>query len=99
MKGRCLFMFIIDMIKAVFYAKKVEKWERKTMLADVRKLPTIENTPCESESKTNDVEINPLFKGKEGLALALLLQANGDESKTNDACDLIKALGLIDDYK
>ena len=92
-------MVIIDMIKAIFYAKKVEKWERKTMLADVRKQPVIENMPCESESKTNDVEMNPLFKGKEGLALALLLQANGDESKTNDACDLIKALGLIDDYK
>lgn len=92
-------MFIIDMIKAIFYAKKIEKYERKTMLADVRKQPVIENTPCDCEPESKNVEINPLFKGKEGLALALLLQANGDESKTNDACDLIKALGLIDDYK
>lgn len=92
-------MFIIDMIKAIFYAKKIEKYERKTMLADVRKQSTIENTPCDCETESKNVEINPLFKGKEGLALALLLQANGDESKTNDACDLIKALGLIDDYK
>lgn len=92
-------MFIIDVIKAIFYAKKIEKYERQTMLTDVRKQSTIENTPCDCEPESKNVEINPLFKGKEGLALALLLQANGDESKTNDACDLIKALGLIDDYK
>lgn len=35
---------------------------------------------------------------KEGLALDILVNALGNEESTNKACDLIKALGLVDDY-
>lgn len=36
---------------------------------------------------------------KERLALKLLLDANGDEKAHNEACDIIKALGLIKGYQ
>lgn len=91
-------MFIIDAIKTIFYTRKLIKYEQTCTFGDVSKHSITKDTGDEPKSK-NNVETNPLFKGKEGLALALLLQAQGDESKTNDACDLIKALGLIDNYK
>ena len=34
----------------------------------------------------------------EGLALDILLNALGNEESMNQACDLIKAMGLVDDY-
>ena len=34
----------------------------------------------------------------EGLALDILLNASGNEESMNQACDLIKAMGLVDDY-
>ena len=34
----------------------------------------------------------------EGLALDILLNALGNEESTNQACDLIKEMGLVDDY-
>ena len=34
----------------------------------------------------------------EGLALDILLNALGNEESMNQACDLIKEMGLIDDY-
>ena len=34
----------------------------------------------------------------EGLALDILANALGNEESMNQACDLIKALGLVDDY-
>lgn len=38
-------------------------------------------------------------EAKEGLALLMLLCANGDEEAINKACDIIKAEGLVDGYK
>lgn len=35
---------------------------------------------------------------KEGLALDMLLNALYNEKSTNQACDLIKALGIVEDY-
>ena len=34
----------------------------------------------------------------EGLALDILVNALGNEESMNQACDLIKAMGLVDDY-
>lgn len=34
----------------------------------------------------------------EGLALDILLNALGNEESMNQACDLIKEMGLVDDY-
>ena len=34
----------------------------------------------------------------EGLALEILLNASGNEESMNQACDLIKELGLVEDY-
>lgn len=34
----------------------------------------------------------------EGLALDILLNASGNEESMNQACDLIKVMGLVDDY-
>ena len=45
------------------------------------------------ESKLKESKEN-----KEGLALDILANALGNEESTNKACDLIKALGLVDDY-
>lgn len=34
----------------------------------------------------------------EGLALDILMNALGNEESMNQACDLIKAMGLVDNY-
>ena len=36
---------------------------------------------------------------KEGLALDMLLNAFGNEESINQACDLIKKLGIVEDYQ
>lgn len=36
---------------------------------------------------------------KEGLALGMLLNAFGNEESINQACDLIKELGIVEDYQ
>ena len=36
---------------------------------------------------------------KEGLALDMLLNAFGNEESMNQACDLIKELGIVEDYQ
>ena len=36
---------------------------------------------------------------KEGLALGILLNAFGNEESMNQACDLIKELGIVEDYQ
>ena len=38
-------------------------------------------------------------EANEGLALNILLKANGNEEAMNQACDLIKELGLVEDYR
>lgn len=38
-------------------------------------------------------------EANEGLALNILLKANGNEETMNQACDLIKELGLVEDYR
>ena len=38
-------------------------------------------------------------EANEGLALNMLLKANGNEETMNQVCDLIKELGLVEDYR
>ena len=38
-------------------------------------------------------------EANEGLALNILLKANGNEEAMNQVCDLIKELGLVEDYR
>lgn len=40
-----------------------------------------------------------LKESKEGLALDMLLNAFGNEESINQACDLIKELGIVEDYQ
>ena len=51
------------------------------------------------ESKLEESKESKESKEKnEGLALDILLNALGNEESMNQACDLIKAFGLVDDY-
>ena len=55
------------------------------------------------EEKLEEIERNERIKkqkeANEGLALNILLKANGNEETMNQACDLIKELGLVEDYR
>ena len=60
----------------------------------------IESRMISEEQKTEDAQENSLFKGKEGMALGLLLAGlNSDESTMNDICDFIKESKLVDRYE
>ena len=54
----------------------------------------------EQEKELKEIErIKKQKEANEGLALNILLKANGNEEAMNQACDLIKELGLVEDYR
>lgn len=64
----------------------------KGMKWGVRKYRPFDERSIESKLKESKEK-------NEGLALDILANALGNEESTNQACDLIKALGLVDDYR
>ena len=69
----------------------------KGMKWGVKKYGPFDEWIIESELKESK-ESKESKEKNEGLALDILLNALGNEESMNQACDLIKALGLVDDY-
>lgn len=65
--------------------------ERFAELANERKKQYLEEQKRKEEQREKE--------NKEGLALVMLLQSLGNEDSMNEACDVIKQMGLVKDYE
>ena len=102
-------MFVVYLIKAMYYERQLYKFEKRASFCTRSIIKDLKNW-FERTFETEEARVirlakeeakrEQLLKGSnERLALLLLSEGIGNEDKMNRACDLIKQMGLVEDYE